>query len=1134
MRTLFLNQFHSKLKGYQPYADILDSIRTNAFPLVIEGSQDGFLSFLFHNLHEDTHNVSLIVLPTEKEVENLYQDLLLLEGRSVVRFPWWGCVPYGSVSPLSSVFAERVSVLTRLLSGENLLVVTSLRAFLTPLPDPFSVGSQTLQLRRGATLDLTLIEKQLTAFGYLRVPRVSVKGEFAVRGEVLDVFLAGQEEAVRIVVEFDEVEEIRLFNPITQASTEQLEEVSFFPTREVVFSEEHLSVLEKNLVDSRLKKHDIQELIQALSENLEHQGAELFYSLCFQKRYSLLDYLPESAILFYVSRERLEKGDQALRKEYLELYRNALGENRAVPRPKDILLGLSDLQREHPRSVSFPMIKGSGDTEHMPVDLKCDPPRSFFGNIRYMCEELSALLKAGYRIVIFAVYPAQADRIAAILKELAVEILPLSISHGFILPDLKILVIQENEIFGRKRRIPHSVYRAKSEPIDTFVELDAGDYIVHINYGIGFFKGIERIRAAGNERDYIHLEYAEQETLFIPIEQVNLIQKYIAQDRRMVRLDRIGGKGWENRKNRVKKSVEELAERLIRLYAKRRKIIGDAFPPDTDWQSEFEAGFPYQETEDQLRCIEDVKRDMEKPQPMDRLICGDVGYGKTEIALRASFKAVMGGKQVALLAPTTILVEQHFETFLERFERFPVSIAMLSRFRTKSEQREVIKKLTSGEVDVVIGTHRIVQRDVKFKSLGLLIIDEEQRFGVKHKEILKELKTNVDCLTLTATPIPRTLHMSLMKIRDMSVLNTPPPNRQPIETLVMEYDEEVVSRAVRSEVNRGGQVYYLHNRVETIPEIHTYLQKLLPEISIEVAHGKMHNEELEDIMHRFIRNEFQVLLSTTIIENGLDIPNVNTIIIDRADMFGIAQLYQLKGRVGRSDIPAIAYLLYPERRALTELAMKRLKIISDFTELGSGFKIALKDLEIRGAGNLLGREQSGDILAVGFDMYVRLLDAAIAELKEEKGEQPPDVYLELEYAGYIPDDYIPDSMEKMEFYKKVASITTEEEYDRIYSELVDRFGPLPDEVMSILSISEIRIICKKLLISALKENEGVVTAEFSRLAHLDVERAIRLIKESGGRVYLNNTKPNCLFLKTGTIRLKEKSEFIKDRLSRLL
>ena len=458
---------------------------------------------------------------------------------------------------------------------------------------------------------------------------------------------------------------------------------------------------------------------------------------------------------------------------------------------------------------------------------------------------------------------------------------------------------------------------------------------------------------------------------------------------------------------------------------------------------------------------------------------------------------------------------------------------MLSRFKNRAEQRQIVRGLEGGGVDVVIGTHRILQRDVRFKNLGLLVVDEEQRFGVKHKEILKEVKANVDCLTLTATPIPRTLHMSLMKIRDMSILNTPPPNRQPIETYVMEFNQDIVARAVRHEVTRDGQVYYLHNRVKTIPEVHLFLRHLLPEVSIQVAHGKMESEDLEDIMHRFIHKEFQVLLSTTIIENGLDIPNVNTIIIDRADMFGVAQLYQLKGRVGRSDIPATAYLLYPEKAALTELAMKRLKIISDFTELGSGFKIALKDLEIRGAGNLLGREQSGDILAVGFDMYVRLLDNAIVDLQDNREEQPPDAYLELEYSGYIPDSYIPEPMEKMEIYKKIAAITTDQEHDQVYAELEDRFGPLPDEVLSILSISEIRIICRKLFISSMKEKDGVVTVEFARISRISADRVVRLIQESGGRIYLSGRQPNCLFVKTGQIGLKEKSEFIRDRLSHL-
>jgi transcription-repair coupling factor (superfamily II helicase) len=678
------------------------------------------------------------------------------------------------------------------------------------------------------------------------------------------------------------------------------------------------------------------------------------------------------------------------------------------------------------------------------------------------------------------------------------------------------------------------VTAVKSAAIESFVELEPGDYVVHVNYGIGIFQGIERIAALGTERDYIRLEYAEGEKLFTPIEQVNLIQRYIGQEGRKPALDVIGGKAWQRRKERAQKAVEDLAQGLLELYSRRKAQPGYSFPPDTDWQSEFEAAFPFQETEDQLKCIEDVKRDMESPAVMDRLICGDVGYGKTEIALRAAFKAVMGGKQVALLAPTTILVEQHFDTFNERFTRFPVKIAMLSRFRTAKEVGKTVKALAEGEVDIAIGTHRLIQKDVKFKNLGLLIIDEEQRFGVKHKERLKQMKTTVDCLTLTATPIPRTLNMSLMKIRDMSVLNTPPQNRLPIETYVMEFNEELVARAIREEVARGGQVFYLHNRIETIEGIELFLRRLVPEVSVVVGHGRLDENFLEDAMHRFIHKEAQVLLSTTIIENGLDIPNVNTIIIDRADMLGISQLYQLRGRVGRAGIPAYAYLFYPDRRALSELAMKRLRIISDHTELGSGFKIALKDLEIRGAGNILGREQHGQILSVGFDLYLKLLDQAVAELSGKKEEEAPEVYMELEYSGFIPDSYIQDAMEKMEVYKKVASITTDEEFDRVYKEIEDRFGPIPPEVHSVLSIAEMRIVCRKLFIKSLKEKGGEIVVEFSRVSRISIDRVIRLVKESGGRAYLDPARPACLILKTGSIGLAEKAEFLKERLAMLV
>jgi transcription-repair coupling factor (superfamily II helicase) len=494
----------------------------------------------------------------------------------------------------------------------------------------------------------------------------------------------------------------------------------------------------------------------------------------------------------------------------------------------------------------------------------------------------------------------------------------------------------------------------------------------------------------------------------------------------------------------------------------------------------------------------------------------------------------MGGRQVALLAPTTILVEQHYETFKERFSRFPVKIEMLSRFRAAKEARAAIAAASKGEVDIVIGTHRLVQKDVGFHNLGLLIVDEEQRFGVKHKERLKQMKTSVDCLTLTATPIPRTLNMSLMKVRDMSILNTAPQNRLPIETYVTEFNEETAARAIRDEIARGGQVYYLHNRVETIEEIYLFLRRLVPEVSVVVAHGRLDEDELEEVMRLFVHGERQLLLSTTIIENGLDIPNVNTIVIDRADALGVSQLYQLRGRVGRAGIPAYAYLFYPDRRALSEIAMKRLRIISDHTELGSGFKIALKDLEIRGAGNILGREQHGHILSVGYDLYLRMLDAAVAELSKERVEEPPEVYLELEYSGFVPDSYISDAMEKMEVYKKVASVTTEAEFDRIYREIEDRFGPVPDEVHSVLALAEIRIICRKLFITAVREQNGVLGVEFSKLSKVSIDRVVRMVREGGGRVGLDPARPNIMTLRTGSIGLREKSEFIKDRLSQLL
>jgi transcription-repair coupling factor (superfamily II helicase) len=678
------------------------------------------------------------------------------------------------------------------------------------------------------------------------------------------------------------------------------------------------------------------------------------------------------------------------------------------------------------------------------------------------------------------------------------------------------------------------VGRVQSKAIDTFIELNPGDYVVHINYGIGRFKRIDRIKAAGTERDYIELEYSGDETIFIPIEQVNLVQKYIGKQGGAPTLDMLGGKSWDNRKKKVRKSVEDLAEMLIELYAKRKKARGYSFPEDSDWQLEFEAAFPYEETVDQLRCVEEVKADMESEQPMDRLVCGDVGYGKTEIAMRAAFKAVVSGKQVAFLAPTTILAEQHYENFEERFKGYPVKIGMISRFVSKKNQKVILEKTSNGNIDLLIGTHRIIQKDVEFKDLGLFIIDEEQRFGVKDKEKLKKLKTSIDSLSLSATPIPRTLHMSLIKIRDMSVLETAPHSRRPIKTIIQEFDDEIIATAIRKEVARGGQVFFLHNRVETLHPTCMFLEKLLPELLIETAHGQMNSSQLEDVMHRFIHGGFHVLVATTIIENGIDIPNVNTIIIDRADMYGISQLYQLRGRVGRSDKRAYAYLLYPEKRSLSDIAMKRLSVISDHTELGSGFKIALKDLEIRGAGNLLGRQQHGEILSVGFDMYLRILDDAIAEMSDTPDDTAPEVLLDLDYTGFIPNNYISDQSDKMEIYKKISSIQTELDLGQIVSELEDRFGPLPDEVNSLLSISELRIICKKLFVSSLREKKGQIKITFSKVSIISVDRVLRIINESKGSVRLDPSNPQNLIMNSDRIGLKDKSEFIREKLQSLV
>ncbi|MCM1321162.1 MAG: transcription-repair coupling factor [Bacteroides sp.] len=1191
MNTLQSASLQEEIHSWNELKSIISELtdRNAVYPREIEGLHGAMHGFFIAEYLAAVHahtaqsvqyagggiyrNDIAVIVPTEKEAGALALDIRsafasVSRGAGtaetdcaaeIFQLPWWGMVPYRPAAKGAAVFGERASVLAKLACSERRFTsdakprvfIIPQRAAQIPVPPPDYTRSLLFGIAPGQKFDPTEIAERLSKQGYIRVPRVTVRGEFTLRGEVLDIFMPGEEFAHRIVFDFDRVSRIKSFDAATQSSLRTLDSLLIYSMKEVVWTDELVHDLERRLSERK----DFEDLMPQLRDGLladllvqrECEGEELFYPLAFAESCSVLDYLSADTPVFFLDYDRQNNSQENFDREYIGLYRKARSVM-PVPPPQDILLPFGDFSRRHDKRLLFRSI-AAADPENHRFCVECDPPRSFFGNINYLKESIEEAEAGGWHIYVYAESENQALRIGELLKNYTetgdffktsgkktgarFSVIPRGISAGFSVPALKVLVIQENEIFGRRKHIPRSVKHAKSAVIDTFIELNPGDYVVHVNYGIGLFKGIERVKAAGNERDYIKLEYAGEETVFIPIEQVNLVQRYIGNEGDSPRLDTLGSKSWENRKNRVKKSVEDIAQKLIDLYSRRKAARGFPFPKDNEMVTAFDAAFPYTETDDQLTAAAEIKADMEKTEPMDRLVCGDVGYGKTELAMRAAFKAVMGGKQVAFLAPTTILAEQHYESCLERFEKFPVKIAHLSRFVQKSEQKKILEETARGNIDILIGTHRIIQKDVRFKDLGLLIIDEEQRFGVKDKERLKEVKANIDCLALSATPIPRTLHMSLLKIRDMSILATPPQNRQAIETVIEPYSDSRIVSAVRQEAERGGQVFYLHNRVESLDEVRIKLEALLPEMMIDTAHGQMSSAELDDIFRRFKMGGFHVLVATSIIENGIDIPNVNTIIIDRADMYGVSQLYQLRGRVGRSDRKAYAYLLYPEGKALSEVAMKRLQVISDFTELGAGFKIAMKDMEIRGAGNLLGKDQSGDVYSVGFDLYLKLLEEAVQRLSGSDNGEIADALLELEYTGYIPDTYISNPQTKMEIYKKVAAVSDRDELERVYAEMEDRFGPVPDEAASLLAIAEIRVICRQLRIASLRERSGAVQIEFSDVSLVPADKALRLIRESVGRVKLDPHRPNILILATGKIGLKEKSEFIREKLEQL-
>lgn len=1026
----------------------------------------------------------IVVVPTEEKVNLIEQDLNNFELENTLYLKANGKVFYQKFTG-TKVEYENIETLSQFSKLKQGILVTSLRSFSSPIIDKATLENREFKLKINDEFAPINLSNLLVESGYFRSNSCYDEGTFVIRGEVMEIYPFSQKNPIRIYSEWDKVVKIVTFDSLTQQKIKEVGKIDFN-----LFSSSDMNV--KTHID---------------------------------------EYLRDEDYFIFVGKERLDIVYKSLINEAKVVYKEAYKENPDVLNPSSYLFDYPSFVE---KKVSKCQIFDIANESVLKLDIALS--HSYFGNVTYFKEDAIQLLKDGWKINVLAPTKVQNERLVAVLQEvegLNFEIL--DISSGYVLDDEKTMVILDQEIFTRRRQKEKAIVDVKSSPIESFVDLNEGDYVVHVNYGIGEFIKIERVKTSRTERDYIKIRYLNEEFLFVPIEQADLVQRYIGNDGRKPRLDFLGGSGWTKKKEKAIKNAQELAGQLIKLYAARQNSYGHPFAKDNDWQLQFEASFPYSETPDQLKCVEEVKMDMEEDKVMDRLICGDVGYGKTEIAFRAAFKAVMGGKQVAFLAPTTILAEQHYRKFIERIGKFPLKPGLLTRLVKPAVQKKLLLDLKEGHVDVLFGTHKILQKNVLFKNLGLLVCDEEQRFGVKDKERIKQMRVNVDSLSLSATPIPRTLYMSLLKVRDMSLLTTAPSVRLPINTVICDYDFNKIVKAIEKEIERGGQVFYLHNRIEALPEITYRLREVLPSLIIEYAHGQMKSDEMEDIMHRFIYEGVQVLVSTTIIENGIDIPNVNTIIIDRAEKFGLSQLYQLRGRVGRSDKQAYCYLMYPDEARLNDDAVKRLKVLSENTALGSGFKVAMKDMEIRGAGNILGQEQSGQLESVGLDLYMKLLDEEIRRLTEgEESKERREVFLELDYSGFIPDGYVKDPAIKMEMYKKIASVYKEVELEALRAEFEDRFGPLPEAVDNLLCIAKVKIICHALEIYHLSESNGIIQLEFSHMAKINPDKVVRLISRSGGRVKLDPRRLNYLKMETGAVSLKDKAVFISEQLESLL
>ena len=1119
----------------------------------VQGLKGGARAFFVFRYLSESPRPALIVLSDARQAESFADDLRFYFGESgelppferhIHYLPSWEVPPFEDLSPPPETIAARIEGLFHFGQTKNPIVLTTAEAVLQRLPPRQAFAERWSYLVEGDALDLDALAERLVDWGYRRVPLVEDRGDFSVRGGILDIFPPAHPNPLRLELSGDAIETIREFDAVSQRSLAPRAELLILPVREFDArgpqSKETVRAITQRLQELEVGRVERDQILDGLTNGLLFPGIEFYLPYFYPGLDLLTAYLPAETLVWV---DQAGAVDAALEQAWGGVERLAAertGAQRFLPPPERLYAKPSEWRAAiAPWPVvefeSLDLMAGIDDETHIEVhsyttgDLKAERIRNrrevSFGPV---ADKVRAWCGEGHQIFLVASSESQAGRIARLFEthELPVARLAVldasvftrppapsatrqprllvgSLSEGFRLPDARLVVITETDLFGEARR------RRRARPVDigqlvkNLSELKPDDFVVHIDFGVGVYRGLKHLKVADVDGDFLHLEYAGGDRLYLPADRINLVQKYVGADGAAPPLDKLGGESWERTKKKARESVLAMAKELLEIYAAREVLQGHDYPAPDDYFREFEAAFPFEETPDQQRAIDEVIADLQRRKPMDRLICGDVGYGKTEVAMRAAFVAVMDGQQAAVLVPTTVLAQQHYNTFRRRFEGYPVRVAMLSRFLTRAQIQQVVKGVTNGEIDVVIGTHRLLQKDIAFKQLGLLVVDEEHRFGVAHKERIKQLRKTVPVLTLTATPIPRTLQMSLMGIRDLSVIETPPVDRLAIRTYVTRYDEGIIREAILREINRGGQVFFVHNRVETIDIIARRLREIVPEASFAVGHGQMHERELEQVMADFFDKKTHVLVCTAIIESGLDVPNANTILINRADHLGLAQLYQLRGRVGRSHERAYAYLMIPGEQLISKDAQKRLRVLQELDDLGGGFRLAAHDLEIRGAGNLLGKQQSGQVSAVGFELYENMLADAVRELRGEHVQQEVEPEIQLGVPAYIPGQYIPDENQRLVFYRRLAGIRTAQDLDEIVAEMQDRYGPIPPLVDTLLKVMELRRHLKDhMVIRALLRN-GWVTLQFHHEAPIEVDHLIRLAQQSKGRLKLS-------------------------------